>query len=485
MVSLNVQDARSHLGNDVISFAAEYLNTIDVINHEKVVPLYFSSVGAHILNLLNQGCSRTDLSTIFCPYYEDMGGKSGKENTKCWRASDLLNEKTQQYQVHLASRNPEYLRKFGQVPDLRLHIMHLAPSGYSKDMFMDFFTNHRTGFLNLTPQRQIIPNIKVLRMTEAGYTGTVSEKNEDLPGLAKRYCAGIIAVPEYYSVTVEGKMQYSSQIENMLLEALEKGEITKNMAKSTLHYYTYHTLWAGTQPGVRFDVSSGIGRRLNFFVYNPTPDEMASYLDAQRKGYDSSDRPAMIMDYVQKIRQYMAALWWVVTLVTGVEFTPEYKEYRDNVPLVKHTDLSLLDNLAMGYNFVTNFDTDHPVLKVQLDERLKMLINALSSGRKDVSVEHQMEWNVLLNHIENAPHFFYDIVYEVNRRTLMTREDAIDKLKSGIAQGVIGSFYAFDPAIGLKKLIVFNPDQISLKKAEEDWAAQNGMSYDEMFESGK
>ena len=67
----------------------------------------------------------------------------------------------------------------------------------------------------------------------------------------------------------------------------------------------------------------------------------------------------------------------------------------------------------------------------------------------------------------------------------MTREDAIDKLKSGIAQGVIGSFYAFDPAIGLKKLIVFNPDQISLKKAEEDWAAQNGMSYDEMFESGK
>ncbi len=473
----HIEDIRQDvLGTDVITFTGEYLDMLEVIYHDKLIPIYWSSVGAHILNLLNNGCSRGNgtppdyaVNGGYCHYYGDGGGKDGTNSTRCFR-------------VGFESLNWEYLMKFGQVPDLRLHVMHVAPSGFSKDMFMDFFTNHRYGFLNLAPHKQIVPNIKLLRTTEAGYAGSINEKGEKLPGLAKKYCAGLIAIPEYHIITAEGKMQYSSQIEDELLEVLEKGELNKNMAKTSLSYYSYHTLWAGTQPGIRFDVSSGLGRRLNFFVHTPSPEEMEEYTNAQKSGYDKSDQPRVIGDYVSKIRSYVRTLWENARLITDIQFTQDYKDFRDKVQIVKHTDLSLLDNLAMGYNFMVNFRSGDktPILKVEIDDRLKLLMNTLSAGRKKVAIEHRMEWEILSQYL-NRPKFFYDVVKEVNESTLMTRDDSIEKLKSGLAQGVFGMFIYYDKDYGARKQILFDSITTTIDEARKEYAKDHDISVEDLM----
>ncbi len=461
--SVEIDVVRDYVGRDVIAYTEEYMQDLKIVNYETIIPLYFSSIGAHILNLLNRGCAR--LGGSYCPYYL---GKS------CGRAG-------------IESLKPNFLQKFGQIPDLRLHIMHLAPSGFSKDMFMDFFMDPNYGFFKRPDGKDILPHMKLVRTTEAGYVGSLEEPTKEdrkegvkdykmVEGIAKKNCAGIIGIPEFYSISVEGKMDYSAQIENSLLEILEKGEVNKIMAKGVIHYFSYHTLWAGTQPGMRFDVSSGIGRRLNFYVYMPTQKDEEAYLDAQKKGYGMR----MDMERINNIRLYLSSLW-NVNFVSNVEFSDEYVHYRDAVPIIRHTDLSLIDNLALGYNFMTSFGEDGSTdLRVSIDDRLKVLIDKVAHSRKLVSMENKIEWELFYDYMKEGPVYFYDIVHKVSEKQIMDMKQCTDKLNEGIRQGIFGSFAVYDRKQNLRKVIVFNPDLYrDGRDAMKEWLKDNPGDYSE------
>ena len=446
-----IDTVMDYVGSDIISYTENYLEDMKVVNHSTMIPLYFSSVGAHIVNLLNVACAKDGGS--FCPFY---GGPT------CGRHG---------YESH----KEHFLEKFGQVPDTRVHLMHIAPAGYSKDTFMQFFTDEKYGFLNWGPNDPIVPNHLIVRTTEAGYTGSIVEPTSEekrngiqykiQEGLAKKYCSGVLAIPEFYAITMEGKMDYSSQMENALLEILDKGRMNKNMARGEIDYYSYHTLWSGTQPGKRFDVSSGLGRRLNFYFYSPTDEDRKQYLEAQKNGYDKRVEPTVL----NNIRNYIYALW-SVRFISKIAFTKEYIDFRDTLPIIRHTDLSLADNLAMGYNYMTAFSEASSVISVGIDERLKRLLLILAESRRMVSMDNKVEWLMFREYLKDKPVYFYEIVQKINEKQLLTMEDAVRKLNEAVKQGIFGSFAWEDERRNTKKLILYDPRIFSnAKEALEAW----------------
>ena len=62
-----IDTVMDYVGSDIISYTENYLEDMKVINHSTMIPLYFSSVGAHIVNLLNIACAKDGGS--FCPFY--------------------------------------------------------------------------------------------------------------------------------------------------------------------------------------------------------------------------------------------------------------------------------------------------------------------------------------------------------------------------------------------------------------------------------
>ena len=443
-----LEDIRNTVGADVIAYAAEYLDEMNVVNHELIMPLYFSSIGAHVLNLLNtpfcsnkeiqewtelndkqDSSSRSALRDIiksgkrfpYCPYYGDI-------DKGCTR-------------IGLESQQIGFIQQFGQTPDLRVHTAYVAPPGFSKNFFIDFFLNADSGFLQFGKTSEI-PATKITTMTEASYIASKDEKKNITYGYAKKYCAGIIALPEFYSVSLEGQMQHSLQMETMLLEALEKGEIEKGLAGTRIKFFTHHTLWAATQPGKRFDISSGMGRRLNFIQYLPTKEEQEQYKYAQELGYGKEVNPSKVM----AIRGYLYKIW-NQTHVDDVIFTDNYLDKRKIwlKEAVRHTDIKLIDNVAMGYNFITSFKEEDHILRVGIDQRLEKLINRLMHDRKIISSEGLTEMDLMLGSLDDWVVSFYSLVREYADNQLLPYDLAKDRLMMAIRENRIGTFQEKSP----------------------------------------
>ena len=413
-----LEDIKMAIGDDLLNYVSDYLDDLGVVNHQKIIPLYFSSLGAHIMNLLNVGCAVDGGS--FCPFYKhlDTGcGRYGRE-----------------------SKSPNFLTKFNMHQDLRAHIMYVAPSGYSKNFFMDMFMDPKYGFLVGTS----LPFRKPKSLTEAAYTGTLGggdkdKRGEPVYGLAKYYCSGILGITEFSSLTNMSDTTHSSNLMNFMLEGLETGEIDKFLGQGNIHYYTYHTLWGATQPGYRFDLSSGMGRRLNFHLFIPTKEEEKQYEEAQDQGY--TVRPnETILTY---IRGYIYKLWNTVN-ITGVRFSEEYEDWKRQHEVIRHTDYNLFDNIAMGYNFVVNYIPQYSgeigVLTVKLDQRLKSMLEDLVQARKMLTSESLVEWLMFLHEMDDQPMSMYQVIRQVQEKQLLTWSDAVQRMKMALDEGIFGQF---------------------------------------------
>ena len=455
-----LEDIRNTVGTDVIAYTAEYLDEMNVVNHEIIMPLYFASIGAHVLNLLNTSfCSNKGIQEwMDTNDKQDHNAsknimkdiiKSGKRFPYCPYYSDVEKGCAR---VGLESQQTGFIQQFGQTPDLRVHTAYVAPPGFSKNFFIDFFLNSDSGFLQFGKTSEI-PTTKITTMTEASYIASKDEKRNITYGYAKRYCSGILALPEFYSVSLEGQMQHSLQMETMLLEALEKGEIVKGLAGTTIKFFTHHTLWAATQPGKRFDISSGMGRRLNFIQYLPNKEEQEEYKYAQEKGYGKEVNPNRVI----AIRGYLYKIW-NQTHVNDVVFTDEYLEKRKLWlrDAIRHTDIKLIDNVAMGYNFITTFKEEDHILRVSVDQRLEKLITRLMHDRKIISSEGLTEMDLMLSSLDDWVVSFYSLVREYADNQLLPYDIARDRLLMAIRENRIGSFEEKSPVTNTKITYVYS-----------------------------
>lgn len=420
-------DIKEAIGGDIIKFISDYLDKTSIVEYDIMLPLYISSIGGGIGNLLNQGCSVYNSAESYCPLY-------GKEELGCAR-------------FRLGSVSPHFLYRFGKVADLRVNTMHVAPPGYSKNFFIDLFLDEKTGFLSNIG----IPAKKLQNPTEAGYSGTLYGMDEDGNaganyGYAKKYCAGILAVPEFSYITNLSGTEHSSNFVNDVMEIIEGGHFSRAMAKGSLDYYSYHTLWAATQPGPRFDMSAGLGRRLNFVVIIPDMEMEKRYKEVQEKGYTSR----IDEDVLQVIRGYFYKLYQTNN-IRQVFFTEEYKEWRNNMKVIRHTDYSLFDNVAFGYNFAVNYmdegsgEGSH-VLYVKLDNRLRTLLKVLAASRSILSNESFTEWTMydrvlgFHNTKTPVPITKFNAIRTLQSRQYLPWKDAVRRLSMAIEEGYYGSF---------------------------------------------
>lgn len=455
-----------YVENDIISYTEQYLNSMNIVNHRMIMPLYFSSIGAHVLNLLNTPFCATSVIRDKVNQWDEgwRANSNSKPPSQLEREKIILKAGKFSFcpfysdvakgcsRVGLEVESPGFIQQFGQIPDLRVHTAYIAPPGFSKNFFMDFFLSPDNGFLNFGKYGEI-PATKITTMTEASYIASKDEKRNITYGYAKSYCAGILALPEFYSVTLEGQMQHSLQMETMLLEALEKGEIMKGLAGTPIKFFTHHTLWAATQPGKRFDVSSGLGRRLNFVQYLPTKEEQEEYKDAQEKGYGREANP----DIIANIRGYLYKVW-KQKYVQDIVFSDSYLEKRKIwlKTAIRHTDIKLIDNVAMGYNFITTFKEMEPILEVKVDKRLSELIERLLKDRKVISTEGGTEMDLMLSHIGDNIISFYSLVREYSDNLLLSYDIAKSRLLMAIAENRVGSFKERSPVTNTEVTYIYS-----------------------------
>ncbi len=452
-----LEDVKQSMGSDIIDYISEYLSELELVDYDLFLPFYLSSIGAHTLNLLNRACVVHGNPQSFCPLM-------GDEQLGCAR---------RRKDMDLGSMSPNFFYRFGEIPDLRVHTMHVAPSGYSKNFFISLFFNRETGFL----EKIGLPHTRLHNVTEAGYVGTMAFPNgkqeKDTPptpvyGEAKKYCAGIIAVTEFSSITSLKGTTHSGGIENDMMEVLEEGNIVRSMARGEMFYYSYHTLWGATQPGKRFDLTAGLGRRLNFLVSVPDRETERRYKEAQLR----STKPKAQEGRLFMIRGYLYKVWTTKN-VAGVHFSPEYNEWKMKKE-VKHTDLNLFDNVAMGYNFVMgNVSGDPPTLEVNMDSRLSRLLEELYRSRMLLLNEGYVEEHMYDLFIPDEPTEFYRAVRFLNSRQYLSLSEAVQNLKRAIDEGKFGSFEIVNK-YNTKMTIVYRKEKYSnVAEAIKDFRERN------------
>jgi len=342
------------LGMSLMDYILDYLKTRELLMVDEYFPYFIASVGSHIANLINRCKGKT------CPRVMD-----------CPRAG---------------CPNYQFFGRLGSVPNLRFHILMIAPPGFMKNVILETFMDDEYGLLDG------VPYVLGGFLTEAGYSGSVSERKGVKEGLAYTYCPGIIGFEEFSYLTTASKSEHSAQLENTLLMGLDSGRVRKDLAQGSISYETHHTLWGGTQFGSRYDVSSGALRRLNTLVLVPDFQLVEELKMAHYRGTGIGPD----LERIKLIREGFR-LFWERAVLTGVTFTKEYTDFTIKTAKV-HTDLDTIDNLAIGYNMFHLWDGS-PHLIVKLDDRLRRMIIRLvkykSMGRGEKYIEYTQILKIL------------------------------------------------------------------------------------------
>jgi len=182
------------------------------------------------------------------------------------------------------------------LPNMRMHLIFVAPPGGMKSYFMSNMGE---------PQYGIFSGCKIQMgfkqsMTESGLIGTIrtfDDVSYETEGIAKTYKNGILIVDEFSAITNAFKVSYNNQMDSQMLALLDHGRIYKDLAGGSIEYQSNLTLWGGVQPA-RFDFTSGMGRRIIFLLYLPTHHDNERLLEIMSRTRNMKSTPA-----------HMTSLW--------------------------------------------------------------------------------------------------------------------------------------------------------------------------------
>lgn len=166
------------------------------------------------------------------------------------------------------------------IPNHRLHILFVSPAGYMKTYYLKQMGGTEYAIFRGSGTKIGFEQ----EMTPPAFTGTSSfdgGAKQEFEGAAKEYENGILLIDEFRGITEALSSQGNGQFESQLLSALDSGRIAKRLARDKIGYVTNLTLWTGVQPA-KFDVSSGLGRRLCYLLYMPNRKENDMIIDSMR-----------------------------------------------------------------------------------------------------------------------------------------------------------------------------------------------------------
>lgn len=326
---------------DLFTDYIDYLSSKNVAFANRFIPYYLCSVGCHLLNIRQQKLVRQ--------------GKDG------------------------------VYAELGQYPNIRLNTMMVAPPGFAKTFFMELMLDKDIGLIGGTS----IPTKMVQNMTEAGFIGTDGGSDEDgepdhSPGLAEKYSDGIVGAEEFDTLAQAMKTDHSSNLDNMMLTALDSGRVSKEMANVSISYDTNISMFAATQP-MRMDLSSGFARRFLFIKWFPSPDEIQTLRMARRNGRGMSAD----FEKLQRYRKELDSLTKKVLKIDKVVNFDALDKIFDQQGIA-HYEESIYERMAMGYSLlkynsiVEASNSDELHLEIQPTRELKVLVRQAMGWRLDL-----------------------------------------------------------------------------------------------------
>jgi len=275
----------------------DYLNSLNVAFVDRFIPIYISSAMLHVFNLHN------------------------KENII--------------YTEH------------GSPKDMRLHITFVAPSGFFKSMLLRLLLRGSTSVFY-----DEIPSGWESTMTEAGFVGSIrSEDSETIvkKGAAWEYRNSIMGVEEFSAIQNIMSQQHSLNLDNALLAALDEGNLTKRLSAGKIEYETNLTLWCASQP-LRFNLTSGLGRRFAFIYFIPNKREMNTIKLQRRLGRN-------VRPNIQKLRVMREEIRGIKDKISNIEEVKiNIDKLLDKLNVI-HYEETLYERIALGYVLATgDFD---------------------------------------------------------------------------------------------------------------------------------
>ncbi len=243
-------------------------------------------------------------------------------------------------------RGHQFYGELGNTPDLRFHLLTIAPPGFSKTFFQKNFLNPYDGIA------KDIPNVEIGGLTEAGLVGSFDEGGKKVPGLAEEHKDSIIWSDEFAGQTKTMHLDHSATMDIAFLKLLDDGKIEKRLRAGAIEYQSFITLQAGTQ-NERLDLASGMARRLFVVDAMPDEDEVMIYRDAHRKGRGIKQD----WDKISHLRQQFNYFFENFNIEGKIVWDESY----DNLvygPMSKmtHTEVILFNKFAIGYNIMTNYN---------------------------------------------------------------------------------------------------------------------------------
>lgn len=351
---------------DIFDEVQKFCDANFYVDVDDKIPIFISSVGAHIFNSINK-CSR-------CDFDPDFGNPDHFKIPNC----------------PLRHNNSPIYTPMSRLADTRIHILIRGAKGSGKNVLIDLFCAEGTGLLwsqeaddlGIGFRTMIGPN----SATEAGIFGSVNEDGEIVGRpLARELCGGFLCFEEFSSMTDASKKEHSADMKNQLLTSLDSGRVNKGMKHGWVRYFTRYTMWAGTQPA-RFELESGLDRRFFIIDIEMTPERERAYKMAQNR--------QVMMTNTERVRLAEKTLElrrWFITRLTdallnppsSVVFDEELQEWimRDTV---RSYEADLFRRLAIGYTMMQKDYKPNPKLIVKMDDRLRDILNKSLTMRRRV-----------------------------------------------------------------------------------------------------
>lgn len=284
----------------------------------------------------------------------------------------LFNLRNKQDNIHLES---------GLIKDKRLHIMMVAPPGFSKSFWQKQFLKGNGCLYSKASLKKGFQG----RMTEAGWVGTIrfvedeegQTVTKEFRGSAWRYREGIVGIEEFSVLSdyFEGR---SGALDNAILTSLDDGSCNKTLAPGEMNYETNVTLFGATQP-TRFNLSSGLGRRFLFVEWIPTKEDVETLRKARQDGMGirpDESRLNRIKTAYDDVEKRMKT-------VTGICVTRKLRSYLANMN-IPHFEDDLYERLALGHSITSNpIEKDEDIV-VDLNDQVQWMFKKEFGWRLDL-----------------------------------------------------------------------------------------------------
>lgn len=339
---------------DLFTDYIEYLQSKEIAYAETYIPYYLCSVGCHMLNVRQQRLTKRGEKGIYA--------------------------------------------ELGSYPNLRLNTMMVAPPGFGKTFFMELMLNPEIGIIGGTN----IPTQMVQNMTEAAFVGSDGgdgEEDYDV-GLAEKFKDGVLGCEEFDSLAQVMQTDHSSNLDNMLLTALDSGRVRKNLAHAEINYDTNVSLFAATQP-MRMDLTSGFARRFIFMKFYPSPTQIDEMRESRRRGRGQEADFDKLQRFKNELGKKFDSRVSKIDKVRGLD---QLDSIFDSVG-VPHFEEKVYERMAMGYSVLKKHsivkEESSTYLEIQPTRELKHLLKQSMEWRD--SLMQDVEGDQIVSVLKNMP----------------------------------------------------------------------------------